>query len=133
MKNIKNWNWNKIGWITFIVCLFIAFNTATIFYFVANWIPYISNGNEYSYYDLICTKFVAKEVAQQTGLDFHTWYSWWHKPLIILSMIVGWALSGWLSYKLISKSKSKREEMEVAKEQDKKFEKLADKIMKGVK
>ncbi len=133
MSEKKQIDWGKVAINTLLVLTFVAFNAATIFFIVANMIPVGNDDNGASYWDLITVKFVAKELY---GKDYLDYYRIWKKPVVYACMVLGWALTSGGLYGILKRKKDEKQQEKMMEKQseltDKKIEKLADKLMRGM-
>lgn len=115
-----NYKTKKILKISSIVLLILILNTATIFYFGANfqkvsWTPDKGiNFIEESYWDSITNKEIAKRIWGNAYKDFYHFYN---KPLVYFFMFIGWLLTIGLLIKINDRNN-----------ENKRFEKLAEQI-----
>ncbi len=114
MKNIKEWDWKKIGWRALQSLLCVLLNTSSIMLFTQMWLerPQTIDGIQ-----MIRVNCLNND--------------WYDKPLMILFAIVGLILTyGFvkLLYRNHREDKNLKKQSDM---QDKQIEKLADKIMKG--
>ncbi len=117
MKNIKEWDWKKIGWRTLQVIFIIIMNCGSIAWFTMNCIDI---GEPF--------KLANERVVQ---MDFFSALPIYYKMLTIGIAILGWFVS-YSFIKLLYKNHREDKNFKKQNEMDnKKLEKLADKIMKG--
>ena len=116
MKTINELNWNKIGWRALQALLFIIINGATIAYFTMKCID-IGDAVE------VLGKKVQLDYFYALPLKF--------KILVYIFMLIG-AIATYCFAKLLYKSHREDKQLEKQSElEEKKMEKLADKLMKG--